>query len=251
MHTPQQLEMLEKEDWRFHAIGMVRSGLGMIATSEKVGSRVVSFGLPSGPALCLAAARSAHLQRVAIDVEGAFIHHPPPQGTWPEDHRALFDFFQLFMTEVVLSFTSIEAFVNESIPPDFTYSFKSAKETKVLNRPEIERLVSLDEKLKKVLPLAHNVKSPAGTKHWRGFKELKTVRDRLIHMKSMDRESSGPEHQTIWGLMIEKRAHDFPAIALGLIASFEALVKERRWFQRACQSIPPTGQPSVAPNVAR
>lgn len=229
--TPHQAELLEKEDWRFHAIDAVGTGLGMLATTEKLAKRNLSFGLPSAPALYLSLARNAHEQRIAIDVDACFVSHPKPQGTWPEDHRALFDFFELFIAEVIFSFTAIEAFANESIPPSFTYSWKNSKEVKQLSRADIERFVQLDEKLKRVLPEAHNVKSPAGTKAWQGFKELKAVRDRVVHMKSIDRRASGPEHQTLWGLMLEKKQQDFAEVAYQLIGGYPALVNGRRWYR--------------------
>lgn len=231
MTTSHQIELLKKEDWRFHAIDAVGTGLGMLATTEKLSKRHLSFGLPSAPALYLSLARSAHAQRMAIDVDACFVAHPKPQGTWPEDHRPLFDFFEAFIAEVIFSFTAIEAFANESIPANFSYAWKNTKETKLIARAEIERYVQLDEKLKQVLPQAHNIKSPSGTKAWQGFKELKAVRDRLVHMKSIDRRASGPEHQTIWGLMLEKKQHDYPEIAYQLIAAFGSLVNNRRWFQ--------------------
>jgi hypothetical protein len=231
MITTRQVELLESEDWRFHAIDAVGTGLGMLATTEKHSKRHLSFGLPSAPALYLSLARGAHAKRISIDVDDCFIDHPAPQGTWPENHQPLFDFFELFIAEVIFSFTAIEAFANESIPANFSYSWKNAKEVKQLTRADIERSVQLDEKLKRVLPEAHNVKSPAGTKVWQGFKELKAVRDRLVHMKSIDRRASGPEHQTIWGLLLEKRQQDFPEIAYRLIGSYESLVDSRRWFR--------------------
>lgn len=229
--TPRQVELLEREDWRFHAIDAAGTGLGMMATTEKLGERHLNFGLPSAPALYLSLASTANKNRAAIDVETCFVSHPKPQGIYPEDHRLLFDFFELYLAEVIFSFTAIEAFANESIPADFVYTFKHAKEEKQLNRADIERFVALDEKLKCVLPKAHGVKSPAGTKFWQGFKDLKSIRNRAIHMKSIDRKSSGPGHQTLWGLMLEKRQHNFSEIAYRIIGSYSALVDGRRWYR--------------------
>jgi hypothetical protein len=229
--TPHQAELLEKEDWRFHAIDAVGTGLGMLATTEKLGKRHLSFGLPSAPALYLSLARNAHCSRITFDADACFVDHPKLQGTWPEDHRFLFDFFELFLAEVIFSFTAIEAFANESIPQHFTYAWKTSKEVKKLARADIERLVNLDEKLKRVLPEAHNLESPAGTKAWQGFRELKAVRDRVVHMKSVDRRASGPEHQTLWGLMLEKKQFDFSECAAQLIGCYPALVNGRRWYR--------------------
>lgn len=96
MSTERQQKLLEAEDPRYHAIGPVGTGLGMIATVERLHEKTIGFGLPSAPALFLNIAREAHLRRAAIDVSSTFIAHPPPQGTWPEDHGPLFNYFEHF-----------------------------------------------------------------------------------------------------------------------------------------------------------
>jgi hypothetical protein len=209
----------------------------MIATTENLSGRTLSFGLPSAPALYLNLARQAHARRVVINFEPSFINHPNPQGTWPEDHGPIFDFFEAFAAEVIFSFTAIEAFANESVPREFFYPWKRGKTAERISGADIERRVPLEEKLKRVLPQAHNVPSPAGTKPWQNFLELKGVRDRLVHLKSVDRASSGPEQQTIWGLMLEKMKYDFPNVAYELIGTYKTLVERRRWFRLAGRSV--------------
>ena len=234
MATERQQALLDAEDSRFHAIGPMGTGLAMIATSERWGKKVIGFGLPSAPALYLGAARNAHLERNRIDLNEVFVTHPHPQGTWPHDHGPLFNYFEAFAREVIFSFTALEAFANESVPADFVYEFKSNKRSALikLNKAEIERRVTLDEKLKKVLPEAHGLRGPNGTKAWQDYRTLKETRDRLIHLKSIDRKSSGPEHQTVWGGMIEKQGVAFPDLAVRVIGHFQSLVAERRWFAR-------------------
>ena len=41
--TPRQVELLEREDWRFHAIDAAGTGLGMMATTEKLGRAAFEF----------------------------------------------------------------------------------------------------------------------------------------------------------------------------------------------------------------
>ena len=228
------MDLLKKEDPRFHAIGPGGDGLFMLATSEypsKLSKKVLSFALPSAPALYLSLACDARLRRQKIDLDGVFIEHPHPQGTYPEDHKMLFDWFQLAAAEIIFSFTAIEAFANENIPTSFEYDWTTSKKEIVkLKGSEIERSVHLDEKLKLVLPKAHSVKNPAGTKAWEQYKNLSRVRDRLVHLKSVDRQASGPENQTIWGLMIAERKTDFVAASHLIIGSFPSLVKGRRWY---------------------
>lgn len=232
-----QAALLDAEDWRFHAIGPFNTGLGMLATTEHLSVQpkgVVGFGLPSAPALYLNLASQAHQRRANVDLDAAFVVHPSPQGRWPEDHTSLFDYLQEFAAEVIFSFTALEAFANECIPAGFSYDLKNAKsEATTITGSEIERRVSLDEKLKCVLPAAHNIPNPAGTKAWQGFRHLKQVRDRLVHLKTVDRKASGPEDQTIWGLALNERRTNFAVEAYTVLGGFPALVDSRRWYRLA------------------
>lgn len=195
--TERQMELLSKEDSRFNAVGPGGTGLIMRATTEVVGSRIVSFGLPSAPALYLYLSRKFFEARQASDINGFFDDHP--QGIWPDSHTKLFDYLENAIAEITFAFTALEAFANESVPKGFKYKWKSAKKEREqeLEKADIERHVSLDEKLKKVLPLAHDIKSPSGTKPWQDYKKLKAIRDRLIHLKSVDVKASGPEDSTL------------------------------------------------------
>lgn len=229
--TERQDELLANEDRRFFAIDKVGDGLGMIATTERLPDKsTVSFGLPSGPALAMSLALSAHRRRVAIDVTTLFDLHPPPQGTWPEDHTPLFDYLELAVAEVLFSYTAIEGAINELIEPSSTYlRRKSGKPPVLLTGAEIERKISLDEKLKKALPAILGKPSPAGASLWVEYSELQDIRDRLIHLKSLDRKASGPDDETIWGKLLRIGARSYPDIAKRMIAPFYP--PDRRWFR--------------------
>jgi hypothetical protein len=235
--SDRQKALLDAEDWRFHAIGPVGTGLGIIATTENVSlslSKVVSFGLPSAPALFLSLAGAANRRRASLQLDSVFVGHRPPQGIFPDEHAGLFDYLQEMVAEIAMSFSAIEAFANESIPEGYAYQFtQTNKPIVTLTGVDIERRVSLDEKLSALLPKAHGVKSPKGTKPWESFKKLKALRDRLIHLKRVDRRASGPADQTIWGALIECRNQNFALDALAIIGAFPTLVKDRRWFQLA------------------
>jgi hypothetical protein len=228
-------------DWRFHAVQANGDQLFMVATTEKLhksSKRVVGFALPCAPALYLQLANDARCRRLAVDVATEFVTHPPPQGAYPDNHSRLFDFFQNFAAEVIFAFTAIEAFANENIPEAFEYQYRNArKDVEALRGPDIERRVSLDEKLSRVLPEAHSLKSPKGTDAWQKYRKLRQVRDRLIHLKAVDRKSSGPEHETIWGLMLRERDLNFVSAACGVIGSFERLAHGRRWYRKATKSL--------------
>lgn len=231
-----QDELLEKEDGRYKAIDKVGTGLGSIPTEELLKKNVVFFGLPSGPALFLHLAYRAYVkikdvEPLSLFNHSLFNHHD--QGIWPDDHGRLFDFFEDFISHSVYSFTAIEAFANESIPENFQYvSVNRAGEEQIYEKDEIERKVNLDEKLDKILPTIYSVPSPKGKKVWEHYKEMKKVRDRIIHLKSIDQKPSGIEDETIWGNML--RIHDKPLcdFAYEVIGYFEPAISNRRWYKK-------------------
>jgi hypothetical protein len=114
-----QDELLRNEDWRFQVIGKLSTGLNMFATEERLPCGLVGFGLPSAPALYISMAFNAQRQRIATDVSTLFDRHPPPQGTWPENHTPLFDYIEMAMTEIICSYSAIEAAADEMVPEPF------------------------------------------------------------------------------------------------------------------------------------
>lgn len=114
--------------------------------------------------------------------------------------KEAFDYVERMIEAVVLAFTALEAFVNEAIPKDFVYARHARSEVvlEASSKPSIERHVPIDEKLTVVLPEVLKCVSPKGSRCWPGYKQLKETRDRLIHMKTEDRRSSGPEVDTVW-----------------------------------------------------
>lgn len=227
-----QDELLAKEDGRYYAIDKVGTGLGSIATTERLGNNVVSFGLPSGPALFLHLAHRAY--STIKDIEPLSLFDAHPQGIWPDNQKALFDYLEQSIAHVVFSFTALEAFTNEVIPDGFTYSFTVQRtgEKRTYAKDEIERRINLDEKLGIVLPQVFSLKTPKGGTLWEKYKTIKKTRDRIIHLKSVDKRTSGPEDETIWGTLL--RIHNEPLCdhAHALIGYFEPAVQNRRYFAK-------------------
>jgi len=107
-----------------------------------------------------------------------------------------------------MAFTALEVFVNESIPEDYEYHTHKKSKTKLetMNKKDIERRLSLDEKLSNVLPGVKDIETPKGKKCWQGYVELKRIRDRIIHMKKEDIRSSGPDIPTLWHHLFKVKA---------------------------------------------
>jgi hypothetical protein len=227
-----QDQLLEKEDGRFYAIDKFGTGLASIATSERLNKKIVSFGLPSGPALFLHLAHCAYTKIKDLDPISLFDQHP--QGIWPDDQRRLFDFFEDFISHVVFSFTALEAFANEVIPKEFKYTFKVEKtgEERTYAKEEIERRINLDEKLGTVLPRVFAVPSPKGLQVWESYKSIKQTRDRIVHLKSIDMRPSDPEDKTIWGTALRMHNQPFCDYAHAMIGHFKPAIASRRYYRK-------------------
>ena len=81
-----------------------------------------------------------------------------------------FDYIERIMESIIMAFTALEVFVNENIPEDFKYHKhkKSKIIIEIMDKKEIERWLSLDEKLSSVLPEAKDIDTPKGKKCWQG-----------------------------------------------------------------------------------
>lgn len=158
--TGKQDELLAKHDGRY-VIDKFNTGLTLLLKAEKLGKRGhVDFGVPSSPALILSAARRSFLQ--IKDIDRALMFYKWQNGRIPVNHSKLFDYFEAFASHVVFSL----AFANETIPTDFEYQREKKDEPIVLKKPDIERSINLDEKLKSVWPKALGVATPKGRKPW-------------------------------------------------------------------------------------
>lgn len=235
-----QERLLAAEDGRQYAIDRFDTGLAAMSTTERVGTAIVNFSLPSAPALFLDLAHKAFATYRDIEIPTLFDRHP--QGMWPDDHKPLLDFCEQFAAHVVFAFTALESFANEVIANEvtargYTYTTRSTKKGKpgekvTYGGEALERNVSLNEKLAQVLPDALGVGSPKGLHHWRDYKSLKEWRDRIIHLKSADRQARGPEISSIWGDMLRNPKQPFCDNAHKLMGTYGPAVSNRRWHQK-------------------
>jgi hypothetical protein len=240
-NTPERQErLLAAEDGRLYAVDKSDTGLAYIATTEWIGSVNVGFGLPSAPGLFLSLAYKAFVSYRDVEILTLFEPHPA-QGVWSDDHKPLLDYCEQFAAHVVFAFTALEAFANEVISNNLgDYAYTTVRQAqrgkpgqKVTYRgAELERNVSLSEKLAQVLPKGLNVASPKGLHIWREYKSLKKWRDRIIHLKMADREPSGPEFESIWGDMLRNPREPFCDNAHKLMGHYGPKVIGRRWHQK-------------------
>lgn len=165
--------------------------------------KYLTIPLPNASALLLNSSALAFVSAREIRGLSGIDKTLHKEVNFPTDKDA-FDYIEKMIESIVLAFTAIEAFANEAIPADYFYARHGKSEIilEAANKKTIERFTSLDEKLTEVLPEFLCCPSPKGRRCWQGYKQLKNIRDRIIHMKTEDRRSSGPEIDTVWKAII-------------------------------------------------
>lgn len=100
--------------------------------------------------------------------------------------QLFYGFFGISSSFVTLLMTALEAFVNQKIPIDHKYhKAEGNKFTKIYNNDQIQRWISLDDKILEILNIVDN-KSFA--KHYPNrqvhIDNLKDLRDNIVHTKN-------------------------------------------------------------------
>jgi hypothetical protein len=144
---------------------------------------------------------------------------PLGKGTTTNDERAANDALAWLSSAVLLSFAAIEAFANEKIdglPPKTELQV----DKKTIAQPDLARRLSIEDKLKRVMPLATNQPSIAGTALWEDFGALKDLRDDLVHLKQRG-FSSDPAVASPFGRLMFGEAASCVQVAARVIQAIE------------------------------
>jgi len=176
-----------------------------VVTVAKLNSKkLVTIPVPNGSAILLSASKKSYSRAKALRKKSNIDSSIKRNVEFLSEEDA-FDYLEDTIQSIILSFSAIEAFANEVIPEDFQYAHyrKSKIILETANKQQIERHISLEEKLSQVIPEVLGIPSPKTHKSWSDFKVLKKLRNRIIHMKSQDRKSSGPENDTLWHELIK------------------------------------------------
>ena len=118
--------------------------------------------------------------------------------------------------------------------PDDHYHYKKRKKIFLAEaKNTIERWESTEVKIGEILPEILKIESPKGKREWEEYKKLKDIRDRIIHLKSVDQKvvKDGPD--SIWKILFDEEVPNYPGIAKNLIAYFYEKKPELkpRWYK--------------------
>lgn len=103
--------------------------------------------------------------------------------------KITYDFIEIVQTCIVFSYTSIEAFVNLSIPDNYEFEQRIENKgiTEKYDKTAIERWIPLKTKLSKILVDIYDTDDITKKPIWNHFVKLEQYRHDIIHQKSIDR----------------------------------------------------------------
>ena len=177
--------------------------LTVVSVIQLTKKKQLTIPIPNASAAMLNASANAYKIACGLRASSGIDKTLKNEVSFHSEKDAL-DYIERMIEAIVLAFSAIEAFCNENIPADFVYvrHDKSDVLLEASHKETVERFLSTDEKLLEVLPRALNCQSPKGASCWGSYRELKRVRDRIIHMKTDDRKSSGPDVDTVWKAIV-------------------------------------------------
>jgi len=199
------------------------SFVALIHHERQPRKQVISFTTPHAAALSLGAAVKNSIAAIESKAKLVPIEVISPSGKskmyGPDD--ILFDYLEYSMASANFSYQALESFCNSVIARADkieTLEIKVKKEIKVLSKREIERNLSTEDKLLQVLPAILEIDSPKSTLRWHHFKQLKEIRDSIVHMKSYSLFSQMKgDASSLYFKLIESNPLIFPKIAFELI----------------------------------
>jgi hypothetical protein len=238
--TPEQIE---KMDWRINNLTWTTAPFTVPGTLASVpagsavtqaalihyGKQRIGITIPNATALFLGLSEQYHVE--ARHGIGKCVAAKNKLGHLP-DHEA-FTFYERIMASVVFACTALEAFVNEEIPDSYVHVVSEKKYTRHYNKEQIEKELNLDTKLGNVLPGVLSVPSPKGGRLWTAYDKLRDLRDRVIHMKTKDRDFRGEGGSSIWNALLCEPLPETHTTAKNMIKHFlESKGKQPRWFEK-------------------
>lgn len=100
--------------------------------------------------------------------------------------KKLCDYIESVQEAIIFSYTSVEAFVNLSIPETYEYKVKKSEgRFEVYDSYAIQRNIALKDKIKNIICKIYKVDNLINEKFWSDFCMLEQIRNDIIHLKNM------------------------------------------------------------------
>jgi hypothetical protein len=104
-------------------------------------------------------------------------------GYMPANSKATLDCLSDLDAAVLFAFTAVESLVNHVIDM-LADDAPVTRRKQVVAKQDTTRVLAIDEKYKLVLPAVDGCKAIAGTATWERYRNLKFLRDELLHVRS-------------------------------------------------------------------
>ena len=236
-------EKIKNMDWRINNLTWTTAPITIPGTSTVIQSGAavteaaliqyanerIGVTIPNATALFLGLSQKYHLEaeywvNKCVGKKDKANHLPETESS---------TFYERITASVVFAYTSLEAFVNEQVPDDYVYESVEKNCTRSFVKDQIERSLNLDTKLGDVLPQVLKVATPKGGKLWNEYDKLQNLRDRIIHMKTKDRQSRGEDVNSIWNALLCNPLPETYKTAKNLMKYFlDAKGNLPRWFEK-------------------
>lgn len=234
-------KLVSEYDWRLQAITTLTADvISPYGTPMKKGEPVVLIHLlkvkgvevniitPNPTAMFLNLSNVSYAQSIKIFNFNELLN------TDNFDEKDYFNSLEYYMASIIFAFTALETFANYSIPD--LYEFKKLREDKkcfeIYDKEKIEKNINLDIKLGEILPEVLNIPSFKGNSLWAEYLELKRIRDRLIHLKTIDTEyhRTGDPYNHLWNDLINNGEIINYSIKAKKIIEYFLKNKKPRWL---------------------
>lgn len=111
----------------------------------------------------------------------------------PISYENFLNVLQSRIWNIIFSFSALECFINDSIPTEYTYT--NAK-WRICNKSFIEEKFTMNDKMEKIMKNIFNITN-LEENILEKYRKIKYLRDRIVHLKDIDKASSWPEEDTI------------------------------------------------------
>lgn len=159
---------------------------------------------------------------------------------FPKDFNVLMRVLQERIWNIVYSFLALESFMNDSIKQEYTYDnskkiIRTRKGTKtILDQKIIQESISVSDKFRIILPDIYEIKVLEESV-LNDFKKIKDLRNKLTHLKEIDKISSWFKDNTIWKILFSKDFINHAIVVKNIIWYFLSscdVKKSPRWFNK-------------------
>jgi len=201
-------------DWRIQAAVVTASdtpatspggpshpaGSTLILTSIAPSPEGIQYAFPTPSTTALALNIAASAVRIATRLKSDLKFSGIPGPPAPAQHRIVmqpelaFDYFEQCFIALMFSIQALEAYCNYKVAYMLNKDFPIERRNKpvLLSPTEVQRNLSLDEKLGEVLPRLLNLATPKGGSVWKNYIDIRRLRDDIVHIKSHHQWTSFP-----------------------------------------------------------